>query len=55
MYLNTLQDLVPHCPKDRPLSKLELIQAVIDYIYDLEDVLSGSDCESDSDSSMEIY
>ena len=43
-FLERLQDLVPQCPKDRPVSKLELIQSVIDYIYDLEDVL-----ESDSD------
>ena len=45
-YLERLQNLVPQCPKDRPMSKLELIQSVIDYIYDLEDVL-----ESDSDRS----
>lgn len=38
-YLDRLQELVPHCPKNRPISKLQLIQAVIDYIYDLEDVL----------------
>lgn len=40
MYLDRLQQLVPHCPKDRPLPRLELIQAVIDYIYDLQDQLA---------------
>ncbi|KAA0200959.1 hypothetical protein HAZT_HAZT005662 [Hyalella azteca] len=47
MYLERLQRLVPTCPKDRPVNKLELIQCVIDYIYDLEHVLSSSDSESD--------
>lgn len=47
MYLERLQHLVPSCPKDRPVNKLELIQSVIDYIYDLEHVLSSSDSESD--------
>ncbi|XP_064087876.1 protein extra-macrochaetae-like [Macrobrachium nipponense] len=40
MYLDRLQQLVPQCPKDRPISRLELIQAVIDYICDLEDKLA---------------
>lgn len=53
IYLKTLQHLVPHCPKDRRVSKLELIQAVIDYIYDLEQVLL-SDSKSDLDSYMQI-
>ena len=47
MYLQRLQHLVPTCPKDRPVTKLELIQYVIDYIYDLESVLSVSDSETD--------
>ena len=34
-YLERLQELVPQCPKDKKASKLEVIQAVIDYIYDL--------------------
>lgn len=51
MYLERLQHLVPSCPKDRPINKLELIQRVIDYIYDLEHVLSSSD--TDSDDSMD--
>ncbi|CAL4090753.1 unnamed protein product, partial [Meganyctiphanes norvegica] len=47
-YLERLQNLVPGCPNDRPVSKLELIQSVIDYIYDLEDALEP---ESDTPSS----
>ncbi|CAL4090750.1 unnamed protein product, partial [Meganyctiphanes norvegica] len=47
-YLERLQNLVPGCPNDRPLSKLELIQSVIDYIYDLEEALEP---ESDTPSS----
>ncbi|MPC82204.1 Protein extra-macrochaetae [Portunus trituberculatus] len=46
-YLNKLKDLVPHCPKNRKVTKLELIQHVIDYISDLEDTLQ-SDTESES-------
>ncbi|XP_071532423.1 DNA-binding protein inhibitor ID-1-like [Panulirus ornatus] len=42
MYLDRLQQLVPQCPKDRPVSRLELIQFVIDYIYDLEEELASS-------------
>lgn len=41
MYLDRLQQLVPHCPKDRPVPRLELIQAVIDYICDLQDQLAS--------------
>ncbi|CAL4189521.1 unnamed protein product [Meganyctiphanes norvegica] len=49
--LERLQNLVPQCPEDsRPVSKLELIQSVIDYIYDLEDALEP---ESDTPSSDE--
>ncbi|XP_037069198.1 protein extra-macrochaetae-like [Pollicipes pollicipes] len=39
MYLNKLTDLVPNAPKHRKLTKLEVIQCVIDYICDLEDTL----------------
>ena len=39
LYLNRLTALVPTAPKHRPLSKLEVIQCVIDYICDLEDTL----------------
>ncbi|KAL1517735.1 hypothetical protein ABEB36_001466 [Hypothenemus hampei] len=36
MYLSKLKDLVPFMPKNRKLSKLEVIQNVIDYICDLQ-------------------
>lgn len=41
-YLDKLRDLVPHCPKNRNVSKLELIQHVIDYINDLQETLQNS-------------
>lgn len=53
MYLERLQNLVPMCPKDRPVTKLELIQSVIDYIYDLEDALESSDDEDGDFTSSE--
>ncbi|KAK7020188.1 DNA-binding protein inhibitor ID-2 [Halocaridina rubra] len=49
LYLERLQNLVPMCPKDRPVSKLELIQSVIDYIYDLEDALVDEEEEEEDD------
>lgn len=36
VYLSKLKELVPFMPKNRKLSKLEVIQYVIDYIYDLQ-------------------
>lgn len=36
MYLSKLKELVPCIPKNRRLSKLEVIQHVIDYIGDLQ-------------------
>ncbi|XP_047501683.1 protein extra-macrochaetae-like [Penaeus chinensis] len=51
LYLERLQHLVPQCPKDRPVTKLELIQSVIDYIYDLEDALEP---ESSDDESSDV-
>ncbi|XP_017127787.1 protein extra-macrochaetae [Drosophila elegans] len=36
MYLSKLKDLVPFMPKNRKLTKLEIIQHVIDYICDLQ-------------------
>lgn len=36
MYLSKLKELVPFMPKNRRLSKLEVIQHVIDYICDLQ-------------------
>lgn len=39
MYLSKLKDLVPYMPKNRKISKLEVIQYVIDYICDLQTAL----------------
>uniref|UniRef100_T1GFZ2 BHLH domain-containing protein n=1 Tax=Megaselia scalaris TaxID=36166 RepID=T1GFZ2_MEGSC len=39
MYLSKLKDLVPFMPKNRKLSKLQIIQYVIDYICDLQSEL----------------
>lgn len=39
MYLSKLKDLVPFMPKNRKLSKLEVIQHVIQYICDLQTAL----------------
>lgn len=39
MYLSKLKDLVPYMPKNKKLSKLEVIQNVIDYICDLQSAL----------------
>lgn len=53
-YMDKLKDLVPQCPKNRKVSKLELIQHVIDYISDLQDTLqSDTDSESPPDSPVE--
>lgn len=41
MYLSKLQDLVPFMPKHRKISKLEVIQHVIDYICDLQSALEN--------------
>ncbi|XP_014248323.1 uncharacterized protein LOC106665992 [Cimex lectularius] len=41
VYLSKLKELVPFMPKNRKLSKLEVIQYVIDYICDLQDALEG--------------
>ncbi|CAG9561041.1 unnamed protein product [Danaus chrysippus] len=41
MYLSKLQDLVPFMPKNRRISKLEVIQHVIDYICDLQSALEN--------------
>ncbi|CAD7006457.1 unnamed protein product [Ceratitis capitata] len=41
MYLSKLKDLVPFMPKNRKLSKLEIIQHVIDYICDLQTELEA--------------
>ena len=36
LYLSKLKQLVPHMPRNRRVSKLEVIQHVIDYICDLQ-------------------
>ncbi|KAI1295418.1 Protein extra-macrochaetae [Halotydeus destructor] len=36
-----LQDLVPNMPKNKKMSKLEIIQSVIDYIFDLQTALES--------------
>ncbi|XP_055629522.1 protein extra-macrochaetae [Toxorhynchites rutilus septentrionalis] len=41
MYLSKLKDLVPFMPKNRKISKLEVIQNVIDYICDLQSALES--------------
>lgn len=41
MYLSKLKELVPFMPKNRKLSKLEVIQYVIDYICDLQYALES--------------
>ena len=37
--LSKLQELVPNIPRHKKLSKLEIIQYVIDYIFDLQTAL----------------
>lgn len=36
-----LKDLVPYMPRNKKLSKLEIIQYVIDYIFDLQQALDS--------------
>ncbi|CAL8110336.1 unnamed protein product [Orchesella dallaii] len=45
-YLNKLQDLVPCMPKNKRLSKLEVISNVIDYIHDLRQTLGLPPCSA---------
>ncbi|CAG9087597.1 hypothetical protein JYU34_021351 [Plutella xylostella] len=49
MYLSKLQDLVPFMPKNRKISKLEVIQHVIDYICDLQSALESHPAVSQFD------
>lgn len=54
MYLSKLKDLVPNMPKNKKISKLEVIQNVIDYICDLQRALettSNSSAISNFDAS----
>ncbi|KAJ1529135.1 hypothetical protein ONE63_005945 [Megalurothrips usitatus] len=41
MYLSKLKELVPFMPKNKRLTKLEVIQHVIDYICDLQSALDS--------------
>uniref|UniRef100_A0A8W7P6X9 BHLH domain-containing protein n=1 Tax=Anopheles coluzzii TaxID=1518534 RepID=A0A8W7P6X9_ANOCL len=41
LYLSKLRELVPFMPKNRKLSKLEVIQNVIDYICELQNALDS--------------
>jgi len=45
-YLNKLQELVPCMPKNKRLSKLEVISNVIDYIHDLRQTLGLPPCSA---------
>ncbi|XP_076317678.1 protein extra-macrochaetae-like [Tachypleus tridentatus] len=49
--LGKLKDLVPNMPKNKRLSKLEIIQNVIDYIFDLQIALESDSISHKSDSS----
>lgn len=49
MYISKLKDLVPFMPKNRKLSKLEVIQNVIQYICDLQTALDGDSSVSEFD------
>lgn len=40
--LAKLQDMVPNCPRERELSKLEIINYVIDYIRQLKELIATS-------------
>ncbi|XP_064117486.1 protein extra-macrochaetae-like isoform X2 [Macrobrachium nipponense] len=39
LYLDKLREIVPHIPRNRKVTRLELIQHVIDYICDLQHAL----------------
>lgn len=49
MYISKLKDLVPFMPKNRKLSKLEVIQNVIQYICDLQTALDSDPAVSEFD------
>lgn len=52
MYLSKLKELVPFMPKNRRLSKLEVIQYVIDYICELQEALEGPTLKTTSNSPL---
>lgn len=54
MYLSKLKDLVPFMPKNRKLSKLEVIQYVIDYICDLQSALETHPAVSSFDAAAAL-
>lgn len=54
MYLSKLKDLVPFMPKNRKLTKLEVIQHVIDYICDLQCALGTQPEDSPFDTQTVI-
>jgi len=47
-YLNKLQEIVPFMPKNKRLSKVEVISNVIDYIRDLRETLGLPNLQEDS-------
>lgn len=49
MYISKLKDLVPFMPKNRKLSKLEVITNVIQYICDLQTALDGNPAANNFD------
>ncbi|XP_052865372.1 DNA-binding protein inhibitor ID-3 [Anopheles cruzii] len=53
MYLSKLKDLVPFMAKDRKMSKLEVIQNVIDYICELQNTLAHADASVDASAPVE--
>ncbi|EAL41720.3 AGAP007696-PA [Anopheles gambiae str. PEST] len=50
LYLSKLRELVPFMPKNRKLSKLEVIQNVIDYICELQNALDSHPAVNSFDS-----
>lgn len=54
MYISKLKDLVPFMPKNRKLSKLEVITNVIQYICDLQTALDGETAVNDFDAAAAL-
>lgn len=54
MYLSKLKDLVPFMPRDRKLSKLEVIHHVIQYICDLQNALDNHPAVNDFDAAATL-